>query len=131
MSAGRDTRGFTIPEVLIAIIIVSVGILAMMGTSVATQRLIGRARRTTLATQVADGVLDSLRLEANSNLVACTGLTSNTTGYSSQGITVTWVIDSKYTVGNVGVRNVWVVATYPAVGRTFVDTLTSAIKCDT
>ena len=131
MNATKSRAGFTIPEVLVAIVILSVGILALMGTSVATQKLIGRARRVTLATQVADGILDSLRLEANANLTACTGLASNTTGYTNQGITVTWVVDSRYAVGNVGVRNVWVIATYSSVGRTMVDTITSAIKCDT
>lgn len=131
MNSHDPRSGFTIPEVLVAIVILSVGILALMGTSVATQKLIGRARRVTLATQVADGILDSLRLEANSNLTTCTGLVSNTTGYTNQGINVQWVVDSRYPVGNVGVRNVWVIATYSSVGRTMVDTLTTAIKCDT
>lgn len=130
MSARTSQAGFTIPEVLVAIVIVSVGILAMMGTSVATQKLIGRARRTTLATQVADGVLDSLRLEANANLVACTGLAANATGYTSQGIKVTWGIGSLFSAGSVSARNAWVIATYSSVGRTMVDTLTTILKCD-
>lgn len=130
MSDVRGRAGFTIPEVLVAIVIVSVGILAMMGTSVATQKLIGRARRTTLATQVAEGVLDSLRLEANANLQACTGLTGNSTGYTAQGIAVTWGIGSKFAVGNVGARTAWVIATYQSVGQTMVDTLTTILKCD-
>ncbi|HET7041648.1 MAG TPA: prepilin-type N-terminal cleavage/methylation domain-containing protein, partial [Gemmatimonadales bacterium] len=68
MSAPRlagDTRGFTIAEVVVAIMILSVGILAMMGTSAAVNRLIVRGRRTTLATQLTEQVLDSLRRVAN------------------------------------------------------------------
>lgn len=122
--------GFTIPEVLLAIVILSVGILAMMGTSVATQKLIGRARRTTLATQVMEGVMDSLRLKANENLNACTGLVANGSGYAWQGVTVTWDVGSLVSVGTVGARTVRVIGTYQSMGRTMVDTITTIIKCD-
>lgn len=130
MNIRTDKGGFTIPEVLIAVLILTVGILAMMGTSTAVQRLISRARRTTLATQVAEGVMDSLRLKANENLQACTGLVANGTGYTFQGITVTWGVDSRISVGNVGARTIRVVAVYPSMGRTMTDTLTSIFKCD-
>ncbi|HTK56452.1 MAG TPA: hypothetical protein VL295_06500, partial [Gemmatimonadales bacterium] len=94
-SAGRGrpalgSGGFTIIEVLVAICILTVGILAMMGTSAAVQRLITRGRRVTQATQLGEQVMDSLRLKANENLQSCTGLTSNTTGYSRQAVTVKW-----------------------------------------
>ena len=85
-----DRGGFTIIEVLVAISILTVGILAMMGTSVAVQRLITRGRRVTQATQLGEQILDSLRLKANENLQACTGLVSNATGYTRQAVTVKW-----------------------------------------
>lgn len=130
MTRRESERGFTIPEVLVAILILSVGILAMMGTSGATQKLIGRARRTTLATQVADGIMDSLRLESNNNLQTCTGLASNSTGYGTQGITVTWNVGTRTTIGTVGVRPILVMVTYQSMGRAMYDTLTSVFKCD-
>ena len=124
------TAGFTIPEILIAILIITVGIIAMMGTSTATQKLISRARRTTLATQVADGIMDSLRLKSNDNLQTCTGLASDGTGYGTQGITVTWSVGSRTAIGTVGVRPIMVMVTYQSMGRMMYDTLTSVFKCD-
>lgn len=128
----RDTRGFTIAEVIVAIMILTVGILAMMGTSAAVNRLIVRGRRTTLATQLAEQVLDSLRRVANANLVACTGLASNTTGYTRQGVQVTWTVGSLTANGNVSQRQVQALLTYVTSGRATAiqDTVTSVIKCD-
>jgi len=126
----RGTAGFTIPEVLVAVVILSVGILAMIGTSAATQKMIGRARRTTTATQISEGVLDSLRLKSNEDLVTCTDLASNTTGYTLQGVLVKWEVDARVATGTTGYRIVRVIAQYNAVGRTFRDTITTMLKCD-
>lgn len=130
MSTTRRTSGFTIPEVLVAVVILSVGILAMIGTSAATQKMIGRARRTTTATQISEGVIDSLRLKSNEDLIACTQLAANTTGYTLQGVLVKWEVDARVASGNTGYRVVRVIAQYNAVGRTLRDTLTTMIKCD-
>ena len=130
MTTTRRTAGFTIPEVLVAVVILSVGILAMIGTSAATQKMIGRARRTTTATQISEGVIDSLRLKSNEDLQACAQLAANTTGYTLQGVLVKWEVDARVAAGNTGYRVVRVIAQYNAVGRTFRDTLTTMIKCD-
>lgn len=123
--------GFTIVEVLVAISILTVGILAMMGTSAAVQRLITRGRRVTQAVQLGEQVLDSLRLKANENLVACTGLTSNATGYSRQSVTVKWSVGALTANGNVSERQVQVFLTYAADRKNLADTLTTVFKCDT
>lgn len=122
--------GFTIIEVLVAITILTVGILAMMGTSVAVQRLITRGRRVTQATQLGEQVLDSLRLKANENLIACTGLSSNATGYSRQAVTVQWGIGALTANGNVSERQVQVYLTYAADRKNLRDTITTVFKCD-
>ena len=128
----RDQRGFTIAEVIVAMMILTVGVLAMMGTSAAVNRLIVRGRRTTLATQLAEQVLDSLRRVANANLVACTGLASNTTGYTRQAVQVQWVVGSLTANGNVSERQVQAILTYVTAGRASAiqDTVTTVIKCD-
>lgn len=122
--------GFTIIEVLVAIMILTVGILAMMGTSAAVQRLITRGRRVTQATQLGEQVLDSLRLKANENLIACTGLTSNATGYSRQAVTVKWGVGALTPNGNVSERQVQVYLTYAADRKNLSDTITTIFKCD-
>ena len=135
-SAGRGrpalgSGGVTIIEVLVAICILTVGILAMMGTSAAVQRLITRGRRVTQATQLGGQVLDSLRLKANENLQACTGLVSNSTGYSRQAVTVKWEVGALTQVsGTISERQVQVYLTYAADRRNLADTLTTVFKCD-
>lgn len=128
----KDRRGFTIAEVIVALMILTVGVLAMMGTSASVNRLIVRGRRTTLATQLAEQVLDSLRRVANANLVACTGLTSNTTGYTRQAVLVSWNVGALTPNGNVSERQIQAILTYVTSGRSnaIKDTVTSVIKCD-
>jgi Tfp pilus assembly protein PilV len=129
----RGERGFTIAEVIVAMFILVVGVLAMIGTSAAVNKLITRGRRTTLATQLAEQVLDSLRRVANSNLVACTGLASNTTGYSRQAVNVSWTVGNLTLVsGSISERQVQAILTYVTAGRrnAIVDTVTTVIKCD-
>ena len=126
--AGR--RGFTIVEVLVAIVILTVGILAMMGTSAAVNRLIVRGRRVTQAAQLGAQVLDSLRLKANDNLVACTGLASNTTGYVQQAVTVKWNVGALTANANLFERQIQVYLSYPADRKNLADTLTTIFKCD-
>lgn len=125
-----DRRGFTIPEVLVAMMILSIGILAMMGTSAATTKLISRGRRVTIATQVAESVMDSLRLKSNEDLVTCTDLASNATGYSQQGVRVTWDIGARTAMGQTGARVVTVVISYAGNQATTTDTLISVFRCD-
>ena len=128
----RDQRGFTIAEVIVAMMILTVGVLAMMGTSAAVNRLIVRGRRTTLATQLAEQVLDSLRRVANANLVACTGLAANATGYTRQGVQVQWTVGALTANGNISERQVAAILTYVTAGRSnaIKDTVTTVIKCD-
>jgi prepilin-type N-terminal cleavage/methylation domain-containing protein len=128
----KDRRGFTIAEVIVALMILTVGVLAMMGTSASVNRLIVRGRRTTLATQLAEQVLDSLRRVANANLVACTGLTSNTTGYTRQAVQVTWTVGALTPNGNISERQVQAILSYVTAGRSnaIQDTVTTVIKCD-
>ena len=131
----RNEEGFTIAEVIVAMFILVVGVLAMIGTSAAVNRLIVRGRRTTLATQLAEQELDSLRRAANANLVACTGLASNTTGYTRQAVNVGWVVGSltpNAANPNISERQVQAILTYVTSGRTnaIVDTVTTVFKCD-
>jgi Tfp pilus assembly protein PilV len=126
----RDLAGFTIVEVLIAIVILTVGILAMMGTSAAVNRLIVRGRRVTQAAQLGEQVLDSLRLKANDNLQACTGLVSNTSGYTQQAVTVKWDVGALTANANLYERQIQVYLTYAADRKNLADTITTILKCD-
>jgi prepilin-type N-terminal cleavage/methylation domain-containing protein len=128
--AGRMVAGFTIPEVLLAVVILSIGVLAMIGTSSATQRMIDRAGRTTAATRTVEAVLDSLRRTSSEGLRTCTDLAANATGYTLEGVTVGWEVDGRVAAGSAGYRVVRVMAQYHAEGRIFRDTIATMLKCD-
>ena len=60
----RSTGGFTILEVLVAVMVLGVGIIALASTSGLATRQIGRGRMMTIASQIATKRLDDLRRAA-------------------------------------------------------------------
>lgn len=59
-----NTRGFTLLEVMIAVIILGLGITALAGGSMLVTRQVGRGKVVTVATQLATQKMDSLRMLA-------------------------------------------------------------------
>ncbi len=57
----RSERGFTIVEVLIAIIVLTVGLLGLMGTSALVTRMIARGQRSAVASIYAADRFEQLR----------------------------------------------------------------------
>lgn len=103
-----NRQGFTVVEVLVAIMVLGVGILALVGSSALVTRMIGEGRRATYATQIAQQRIEFARRVAMNTSPQCTNL-SATTGTATTGrITEQWVV----TVGS-GTRNVTVRAIYP------------------
>jgi prepilin-type N-terminal cleavage/methylation domain-containing protein len=75
----RPSRGgFTIVEVLIAIVMLSIGVLAMASSSGAITRMMNFGRMKTNATAIGQSVLDSLRYEAQATTPKCTALGNGT-----------------------------------------------------
>jgi len=56
-----NARGFTIVEVLVAIIVLTIGLLGLMGTGALTTRMIARGQRSALASINASQRMESLR----------------------------------------------------------------------
>ena len=85
--ARRPRRGITLIELIIAMTILSVGLLSIVGTSAVMARLLGEARLTNLAAIHAE-----TRFEKISG-TACTSLTLGTTQSEEiRGITEHWTI---------------------------------------
>ena len=61
MNRIRNERGFTIIEVIIAIIVLTAGILALGGTSALVTRMVARANRAALAASFASERMELLR----------------------------------------------------------------------
>ena len=120
VSGGRD--GFTLIEVLIAIGILSVGILALLQTSGSITVMLREGRLRTMASAVAANRLDNLRLVAESTTPTCSSVASGS-GTSIQG-TETWTI-----AGTGRSRTVAVTVTIPNGTRQLTITVRGNLLC--
>lgn len=120
----RSARGFTLIEVLIAVIVLGVGVVALASSSAMVTRMIGRGKMATRASQVASQRLEALRLLAHSTTPKCTAL-ANGTSTSNLGVTEKWIItasgSSRTIVDSVKYNT--------ASGGTHTDVLTTIIEC--
>ena len=84
--------GFTIIEVMIALVVLSVGVLALLGSSAMVTRMIGAGRHSTEAVEVANSRMEQLRRAAYSTTPPCTHAQFAGGTSSGTGFTETWVI---------------------------------------
>lgn len=106
----RRDAGFSLIEILVAIVILSVGLLALAQTSGTVSRMIGRGKQDTAASLVAQRRLETLRQTAASTTPKCTSL-ANGTATAANGTTEAWTI-----TGSGDSRAVSVTVTY-RIGR--------------
>ena len=118
--------GFTIVEVLIAIIMLSVGVLALASSSGTITRMMYDGRTKTDISAVAQSVLDSLRAKAyGTTYPSCSALASGSAGTVPRpGMTVNWIIGG--TPQQVEIR---VVVGYLTGRTTRADTVTTSLCC--
>lgn len=127
----RQPRGgSTLVEVVVAIMVLTVGVLALAGTPAALDRLIVRGRRLTQAAQLGEQVLDSLRRQATGELRACSALRPDPVGYTQQSVRVSWDVGALTSSGGSRVRQVRVILTYAADRRVLADTVSTLLRCD-
>ena len=79
----RARRGFTLIELVVAMLILVVGILSMVGTSAMLSRQMGGARQMTVASLVAQGRIEQLRS------MSCKTIATGST--VTRGVTEVWV----------------------------------------
>ncbi len=116
-------RGFSLPEVMIAVVILAVGILALAGTAGAVTKMIARGGRMGASSVVGDDLMESLRANI------CQTLSGNTSSTQS-GTSTNGKYSLSYTaVGSGWLRNIKVVVSYPNGRSTKADTLETMVSC--
>lgn len=122
----RAEGGFTLVELLVAVVILGVGIVALAGASALVTRMIGRGQMATRTAQVASQRLEQLRLVANSTSPKCTsGGFASGTANGTMGMTEKWVITASGSS-----RTITDSVKYTAArGQTHTDVLTTIIEC--
>ena len=117
-------RGFTLVEVLVAVVVLGIGITALVSSSAMVTRMIGRGQMETRAAQVASERLERLRRIAYSTSPKCSsGSFANGGPVASQGVTESW------TLSGTSPRVVTVTVSYKTVRGTHTDVLTTRIWC--
>lgn len=123
-------RGFTLVEVLMAVVVLTIGVVALVSSSGLVTRMVGRGRIETMAAQVASERLEYLRQAAYKTATVCTDASfANSTApqshYDSK-ITETWTITN---AGSAGLRLVKVAVQYQTPRGLRTDTVSTILNC--
>jgi prepilin-type N-terminal cleavage/methylation domain-containing protein len=101
----HSESGFTLVEVLVAIVVMAVGVIALAGSTAMVTRMIGRGKVDTRVAQVASRRLETLRLAAASTTPRCTAAGfANGGPVSADGITETWTVPAAGKVRSIQVN---------------------------
>lgn len=121
----QKTSGFTLIEVMVAIVILSIGLLALAGATANVSKMVGYGKWATVASQVATRRVETIRQIANSTDPTCTSSAMVSGGPLTAGrMRESWNIS-----GTGGMRRVLVTVTYPRGRRTVTDTVATIIRC--
>ena len=120
-----NNRGFTILEVVIAIVILSMGILGLAGTAASVTRMVGRSQQYGKAAALAAERFEIVRAQATPTAAVTSPCTSLAGGSSTSGTySVAWTVAD---VTNGKQITVTVTTTTAKGSRT--DTFTELVTC--
>jgi hypothetical protein len=116
--------GFTVGEVLVAVIVLSVGLLALAGSAALTGRMVGTGRQVTRVGLAAASRVERLRQIAFSTAAPC-GAAWRSGSAGGNGLSESWnILD-----GAGPVRRVMIVLRSQRPGGTTSDTVFTAVLC--
>ena len=118
----KHREGFTIVEVLIAIVMLTLGILTLASTAGGITRMMSNGQRKTRAYALASSTMDSLR---NKAVQACSGLANGTSTHGE--VSRAWTVSSPGSTQTL--HTISVTTSYRVSGRTKGDTLYASIYC--
>jgi len=122
----RRDAGFSLIEVLVAIVILSIGLLALAQSSGSVTNMIGRSQQDSEAAATAQARIDNLRQTAAGTTPKCTSLASGSATGPAAGTTTAWTVS-----GSGDSRTVVVVVTYRIGGGrgTRSETIRTVLGC--
>lgn len=122
----RSQSGFSLVEVLVAVMILGVGVTALVGSSSMTTRMIGRGKSETQVAGIASRRLETLRAAAHSTSPRC----STAAGFASGGPVTAGGVTESWVVPPTGrVRTVQVNVTYRTARGPRTASLQTRIEC--
>ncbi len=117
-------QGFSLVEVLVAIVILTVGLLALAQSSGSVSKMIGRGKQDTEAAMAAQTRLETLRQVANTTTPKCTALANGTSTGPTVGMSTSWTV-----TGTGNSRTVVVTVTYRIGRGTRSETVRAILGC--
>jgi prepilin-type N-terminal cleavage/methylation domain-containing protein len=122
----QSERGFTIIEIMLAVIVLSVGVMALVGSSALATRMVGRGARTSQVTQVAMARAELLRAYAAQTSPGCTNANVKTDSATTNLIGEKWQL-----LGSAGdaTRDVRMMFSYRVPRGTRTDTMMITLYC--
>jgi prepilin-type N-terminal cleavage/methylation domain-containing protein len=122
----RSERGFTIIEILLAVVVLSVGVMALVGSSALATRMIGRGRTSSQVTQVALARAELLRAYAAQTSPGCTNANVASGNATTAGITEAWTLGG---AAGDATRPVTMTFTYAVPKGTRTETMVITLYC--
>jgi prepilin-type N-terminal cleavage/methylation domain-containing protein len=123
--SSRTRSGLTLVEILIALVVLAVGIVALAGGSGLVSRMLGQGKVETHAAEVASRRMERLRLAAASTTPRCTAPDFKSGGpVIGSGLTESWVVPPSGQV-----RQVRVTVSYLTVRGARSAALETRIEC--
>jgi prepilin-type N-terminal cleavage/methylation domain-containing protein len=122
----RTQRGFTLIEVMLSIVLLTVGVMALVSSSASTAKMINRGRSSTELGQRSSTRFDYLRQLAASTSPPCTAAGFADGNNNQYGVNETWTLTSP---NGANTRLVTLILRYKASGRTKADTVKTFILC--
>jgi Tfp pilus assembly protein PilV len=121
----RSTSGFTLVEVLVSIVVMTTGLIALVGSAATATRMIGRGAIETRVAQAASRRIEVLRVASYSTTPRCTAVAfANGGPATTNGVTESWIVP---VAGKV--RSVQVNVTYRTGRGNRTESLQTRIEC--
>ncbi len=121
----QRASGITVAEVVVAVVVLTVGLLALVGSFGRMSRMAGAGRHATVAAMTAAGRLAWLHQVAHSSSPPCTGPAWRDDSSTSGGVTEAWrILDAVGTA-----RRVELVVRHQEAARVAADTVVTAVLC--